>query len=91
MMNMPAEKVRFIATNVGGSFGMKGSIFPEYICAMHAARELGKPVKWTDSRSDSFLSDHHGRAQDFDCEMALDKDATSSPFVATALAISAPT
>jgi carbon-monoxide dehydrogenase large subunit len=74
MMNMSPDKLRFIATNVGGSFGMKGSIFPEYICAMHAARELGKPVKWTDSRSDSFLSDHHGRAQDFDCELALDKD-----------------
>ncbi len=74
MMNVPPDKIRFIATNVGGSFGMKGSMFPEYICAMHAARELGKPVKWTDSRSESFLSDHHGRDQDFDCEMALDKD-----------------
>ena len=74
MMNMPAEKVRFIGINVGGSFGMKGSMFPEYICAMHAARELGKPVKWTDTRSESFLSDHHGRAMDFDCELALDKD-----------------
>ena len=74
MMKVPADKVRFVAINVGGSFGLKGSMFPEYICAMHAARELKKPIKWTDKRSESFLSDHHGRAQDFDCELALDKD-----------------
>jgi len=74
MMNVPADKVRFIATNVGGSFGMKGAIFPEYVCVMHAARALGRPVKWTDSRSESFLSDHHGRAQEFEAELALDKE-----------------
>lgn len=76
MMNVPAEKVHFIATNVGGSFGMKGAMFPEYVCSMHGARELSRPVKWTDKRSDSFLSDHHGRAQEFDLELALDKDGT---------------
>ncbi|MFN3888798.1 MAG: xanthine dehydrogenase family protein molybdopterin-binding subunit [Beijerinckiaceae bacterium] len=74
MMGVTPDKVRFIATNVGGSFGMKGAIFPEYVCVMHAARELGRPVKWTDKRSESFLSDHHGRAQEFDCELALDAD-----------------
>ena len=74
MMKVPPAKMRFVAVNVGGSFGMKGSIFPEYICAMHGARELGRPVKWTDKRSESFLSDHHGRAQEFDCSLALDKD-----------------
>jgi carbon-monoxide dehydrogenase large subunit len=74
MMGVTPDKVRFIATNVGGSFGMKGAIFPEYICVMHAARALGRPVKWTDKRSDSFLSDHHGRAQAFDCELALDAE-----------------
>ncbi len=76
MMNVAPEKMRFIATNVGGSFGMKGAIFPEYICVMHAARDLGRPVKWTDKRSESFLSDHHGRAQEFDCELALAADGT---------------
>lgn len=74
MMKVAPDKMRFVATNVGGSFGMKGSIFPEYICAMHGARALGHPVKWTDSRSESFLSDHHGRDQDFECELALDKN-----------------
>ena len=74
LMKVTPDKMRFVAVNVGGSFGMKGAIFPEYVCAMHAARELGKPVKWTDTRSESFLSDHHGRAQGYDGELALDKD-----------------
>lgn len=74
VMNVPPEKMRFIAVNVGGSFGMKGAIFSEYVCALHGARELGKPVKWTDTRSESFLSDHHGRDQEFTGELALDKD-----------------
>ena len=74
ILGVPADKVRFVAVNVGGSFGMKGAIFPEYVCALHGARELGRPVKWTDTRSELFLSDHHGRAQDFDAELALDND-----------------
>jgi len=72
-MKVSPDKMRFIAVNVGGSFGMKAGIFPEYVCALHAARELGRPVKWTDTRSESFVSDHQGRAQDFDAELALDK------------------
>jgi carbon-monoxide dehydrogenase large subunit len=74
MMKVAKDKMRFVATNVGGSFGMKGSMFPEYVCAMHAAKELGKPVKWLDKRSESFVSDHHGRDMEFMCELALDKD-----------------
>ena len=74
MMKIPLERILFIAINVGGSFGLKGSMFPEYLCALHGARALGRPVKWNDTRSGSFLSDHHGRAQEFDCELALDKD-----------------
>ncbi len=74
LMKVAPDKVRFVATNVGGSFGMKAAVFPEYVCALHAARDLGKPVKWTDTRSNSFLSDHHGRAQAFTGELALDKE-----------------
>jgi carbon-monoxide dehydrogenase large subunit len=74
LMKVTPDKMRFVALNVGGSFGMKAAVFPEYICALHAARALGRPVKWTDSRTDSFTSDHHGRAQEFDGELALDKD-----------------
>jgi aerobic carbon-monoxide dehydrogenase large subunit len=74
LIKVAPEKIRFVAVNVGGSFGMKGAIFPEYVCAMHAARALGRPVKWTDRRSESFVSDYHGRDHDFLCELALDAD-----------------
>jgi aerobic carbon-monoxide dehydrogenase large subunit len=57
---------------VGGSFGMKAAVFPEYICVLHAARALGRPVKWTDDRSGSFVSDSHGRNHDVAGELALD-------------------
>src|SRR5437867_12936005 len=63
-----------VTTNVGCSIGMKGSIYPEYVCLAHAARALGRPVKWTDERSGSFLSDQHGRDHEMTAELALDKD-----------------
>ncbi len=74
VLGVDAEKVRILTGNVGGSFGMKASCYPEYIAALHAARALGRPVKWTDDRSDSFLSDSHGRDHDMDLELALDAD-----------------
>jgi len=75
-LNVPSEKVHLQTRNVGGSFGMKNANYPEYICILHAARELGRSVKWTDERSTSFLSDSHGRAQDVECELALAADGT---------------
>jgi carbon-monoxide dehydrogenase large subunit len=66
------EKVHVLTGNVGGSFGMKSSVYPEYVCVLHAARALGRPVKWTDERSESFLSDHHGRDHEMTAELALD-------------------
>jgi carbon-monoxide dehydrogenase large subunit len=75
ILNAPAEKVRVLTGNVGGSFGMKATAYPEYVCILHAARALGRPVKWTDERSGSFVSDHHGRDYDMTVEIAFDKDA----------------
>lgn len=72
ILGVPKENVHLITGHVGGSFGMKGSIFPEYVPLLHAARELGKPIKWTDARSESFVSDHHGRDMDVVAELALD-------------------
>ena len=74
ILKVPPEKVRILTGNVGGSFGMKASAYPEYAPLFHAAKALGRPVKWTDDRSGSFLSDQHGRDFDFDAELALDKD-----------------
>ena len=50
--------------------------FPEYVCVLHAARALGRPVKWTDERSGSFVSDSHGRDHEVTAELALDADGT---------------
>jgi carbon-monoxide dehydrogenase large subunit len=75
ILSAPADKVRVVTGQVGGSFGMKASVYPEYVCILHAARILGRPVKWTDERSGSFVSDHHGRAQDMVVEIAFDEDA----------------
>jgi len=74
ILNVPGDKVRVLTANVGGSFGMKNVSYPEYVCILHAARALGRPVKWTDERSTSFLSDSHGRAQLIHAELALDKE-----------------
>jgi aerobic carbon-monoxide dehydrogenase large subunit len=73
-MNLPNDKVRVLTANVGGSFGMKNINYPEYMCILYAAKVLGKPVKWTDERSISFLSDSQGRSQDIHAEMALDAE-----------------
>jgi carbon-monoxide dehydrogenase large subunit len=74
ILGVKPEQVRIRTWNVGGSFGMKASIYPEYVCLAHASRELKRPVKWTDERSDSFLSDQHGRDHEMTAELALDKD-----------------
>ncbi len=73
-MAVPPEKVRVLVGNVGGSFGMKYTCYPEYVAVLHAARALGRPVKWTDERSESFLSDSHGRDHDVTAELALDAE-----------------
>ncbi len=73
-LRVPNDKVHLLTANVGGSFGMKNINYPEYMCILHAAKELGRPVKWTDERSTSFLSDSHGRAQKIHAELALDSE-----------------
>jgi aerobic carbon-monoxide dehydrogenase large subunit len=68
------DKMRVLTGRVGGSFGMKQPTYAEHFCIMHAARQLGRPVKWTDERSGSFLSDTHGRDAEMTAELALDRD-----------------
>ena len=74
VMGCKPEQIRVLTGNVGGSFGMKALAYPEYICALFAAKTLGRPVKWTDERTDSFMSDSHGRDHDMTGELALDAD-----------------
>jgi carbon-monoxide dehydrogenase large subunit len=74
ILKVPNDKVHLLTANVGGSFGMKNINYPEYLCILHAAKTLGRPVKWTDERSTSFLSDSHGRAGQIHGELALDAE-----------------
>ena len=74
MMKTTPDKMHVITGNVGGSFGMKAAVYPEYACILHAAKVLGRPVKWTDERSSSFMSDNHGRDHEQTAELALDAE-----------------
>jgi aerobic carbon-monoxide dehydrogenase large subunit len=69
-----AERIRLHARDVGGGFGIRSQAYPEYIALMHAAKTLGKPVKWVGSRFETIVSDHHGRAAELRGELALDRD-----------------
>jgi len=72
ILGVEPDKVRVLTGNVGGSFGMKAAAYPEYVCILHAAKMLGRPVKWADERSGSFVSDHQGRDFDMTMEVAFD-------------------
>ncbi len=74
VLNVTPDKVRVLTDNVGGSFGMKSQVYPEYGPLLLASKLLGRPVKWTDERSESFLSDHHGRDHQRVAELALDSE-----------------
>jgi len=74
VLGVTPDKVRVLTGHVGGSFGMKAHPLAEDYCVLYAARTLGRPVKWTDTRSDSFLSDTHGRDHEMLIELALDRD-----------------
>jgi carbon-monoxide dehydrogenase large subunit len=72
LLRIAPERLCVRAYDVGGSFGMKASAYPEYVPLLHAAQALGRPVKWCDLRSESFLSDQQGRATVMEGELALD-------------------
>ena len=74
IFHQPATAFRVIAPDVGGGFGMKNGVFPEDALVAWAARELGRPVKWTGDRSESLVSDTHARDAETDSEMALDEN-----------------
>ncbi len=66
--------LRHLAPDVGGGFGAKNALYPEYALVLFAARRVGRPVKWVNDRSESFVSDTHGRDQESRVELALDED-----------------
>jgi carbon-monoxide dehydrogenase large subunit len=74
IMGVEPDRLQVLTGEVGGSFGMKAPPYPEYVAALHATRALGRPVKWRDERTESFLSDQHGRDSVTEAELALDAD-----------------
>src|SRR3984957_4258794 len=69
----PAQ-VRFIAPDVGGGFGAKNFVSPEYVLLLWAAKRAGRPVKWIATRGEVFLADHAGRDQRAEASLALDAE-----------------
>ena len=74
----PEHKLRVIAPDVGGGFGSKIFIYPEETVCIWAAKKVGRPVKWTADRSESFLTDAHGRDHVSKASLALDAGGKSS-------------
>jgi aerobic carbon-monoxide dehydrogenase large subunit len=72
ILNVPFESVRVVAYDIGGNFGTKNSLFPEFPLLVWAARKVGRPVKWTCERGEAFLSDYQGRDLVSDTQLALD-------------------
>ncbi len=74
VFKVPLSKIRVLTYDVGGGFGMKAQTYPEYGAVLYAARKTGRPVKWCNSRVESFLSDSHGRDGILEGDMAFDGD-----------------
>ncbi len=74
VLGIPEHKLRVISPDVGGGFGSKIFVYPEECVVTWASRALGRPVKWTAERRESFMTDAHGRDHQTDAEMALDSD-----------------
>ena len=74
VLGLPEHKVRVVAGDVGGGFGSKIYLYAEDVVVTWAAKQINRPVKWTADRSESYLSDAHGRDHHTLAELAMDKD-----------------
>ena len=74
LLKMAPEKVRVISRDTGGGFGVRSKMYPETAMVAFAAKTLGRAVKWLGDRTETFVSDYHGRDQINHAEMGLDKD-----------------
>jgi carbon-monoxide dehydrogenase large subunit len=73
---IPEHRLRVVAPDIGGGFGAKMHLYPEELLCPYLARELGVPVKWWESRSESHQSTSHGRAHTETIEVAIRNDGT---------------
>ncbi len=85
VFNMPRDKMRIRTSDVGGAFGCKEQPYPEDIAVLHAARTLGRPVKWSGTRAEHFLSDNHARDAVIEAALALDANGKFLAIKATLL------
>jgi carbon-monoxide dehydrogenase large subunit len=74
ILHVPESRIRVVARDVGGGFGMKGNVYPEEAVIVWAARRVSRPVKWIPTRSEALLGDNQGRDQNVTAELALDAD-----------------
>jgi carbon-monoxide dehydrogenase large subunit len=73
-LGVEPNRLRVITEDVGGAFGMKTPVYPEYPALLVAAKQLGRPVHWMASRAESFLTDNQARDMFADAELALDEN-----------------
>ena len=71
---IPEQRLRVVAPDVGGGFGSKLNVYAEEVLALVVAKRLGRPIKWTESRSEGYQTTTHGRDQIQDIEIAADRD-----------------
>ena len=74
VFNVPPEKIQISAPDIGGGFGLKNFLFPEWVLLLWASKKLGRPIKWVAERSEDNSSALHGRDITTDAKLALDKD-----------------
>ena len=74
MLELAPESIEVIVPDVGGAFGSKGPLSPEAAVVAVLARQLGRPVKWVEDRSENFLSAYQGRGMQAEVELAFDRD-----------------
>ncbi len=75
-VGLDEERVRVVAPAVGGGFGAKAGMYAEFAITAAAARKLGRPLKWTETRSESMVAMTHGRGQVQNIELGLKRDGT---------------
>jgi aerobic carbon-monoxide dehydrogenase large subunit len=76
VLKVPESRVRVVAPDIGGSFGMKSAVYNEVALVLLASKMLHRPVKWVSTRSEAFLSDAQARDNVTDAELALAADGT---------------
>lgn len=74
IFHLPHDRFHVITPDVGGGFGMKLFLYPEYVCTLYAARKFGRPVRWASERAEAFISDDHGRDHVTSAQLALDAE-----------------